>query len=406
MRVNNGRKRVILATIPLIAASVLLFGAATELLPIYNVLKITAARLLIFAGLASLLVLHGPRKEIFKTGLEIPIALLVLATVVVTIKVGMGGPQLRFLIESIALFYLVVALCRTDAKAVEALALVALVGVAAAASEGVAQVAQGDFTGFYRVGFTPVTELGAAPEDSIRRAIGSFANPNLLATSILLLAPLAAVTAGNVATRQLKVVVWGVVGIACLALILTFSRAGVGAALLGIFVALFATTPHLRKLLLLILAGAVAALLVGVLLSSGRLVSGFGRPLAYTTAFEVIDNNRTFGIGLGRAADVMNATTPKSSFRHAHNFWLTWWVEAGPIALISVIWISIALLVKSLRGAISRNRYSIAALIALVGFFSFGFLDHPSNVNRIATIFWVIAAIAVAAPTGGRTVKV
>ncbi len=402
---NKGRKRVVLATIPLIAAAVLLFGAATELLPIYNVLKITAARLLIFAGLASLLVLHGPRKEIFKTGLEIPIALLVLASVVVTIKFG-GGPQLRFLIESIALFYLVVALCRTDALAVEALAFVALVGVAAAASEGVAQVAQGEFTGFYRVGFTPVTELGAAPDDSIRRAIGSFANPNLLATSILLLAPLAAVTAGNVGTRQLKVVVWGLVGIACLGLILTFSRAGIGAALLGIFVALFATTPRLRKRLLLVLAGALLALLVGVLLSSGRMVSGFGRPLAYSTAFEVIGNNKTFGIGLGRAADVMNETTPKSSFRHAHNFWLTWWVEAGPIALLSVIWISVALLVKSLRGAILRNPYSIAALIALVGFFAFGFLDHPSNVNRIATIFWVIAAIAVAAPSGGRTVRV
>lgn len=394
-----GAARSVLATIPLIAAAALLLGAATELLPVENLFKITLARLLIIAGLVSVVALHGLRKELFLTGLEIPIFLLLLAATLVTFNFGMGGSHLRFLFESVALFYLVVAICRTgDVGAVQALALVALVGVVASASEGISQVAQGQATGFYRVGFTPVTELGAAPAGSITRAIGSFANPNLLSTHILLLAPMAALVVGFVSTRELRVVAWGMVGLAYLGLILTFSRAGIGAALLGFFIALYATRPQLRKRLLLVAGVAVLALAAGIIASGGKMVSGFGRPLAYKTAFEVIDNNKVFGVGLGRSSDVMNVVTPKSSFRHAHDLWLTWWVEAGPLALLSMLWISIALLVKSLRGSLKRNPYSIAALIGLVGFFAFGLLDHPANVNRIATTFWVVAAIAVGAP--------
>ena len=397
--------RTVLAAVPRVAACVMLFCSATELLPIDNVLKITLARLLIVAGLVSILILHGLKWKIFKTGLEIPIALLCLFALLATINVGMGEAQFRFLIESVALFYLVVALLRTDVNAMDALALVALVGVAAAASEGVAQFAQGEHTGFYRVGFTPVTDLAGAPDGSITRAIGSFANPNLLATSILLLAPIAALSARVVHTLQLKVVVWGLIGLACLGLVLTFSRAGIGAAFLGILIALYATKPSLRPRILMVFGVGVAALLVGVLLSSGKMVSGFGRPRAYSTAFEVIDSNRLFGVGPGRAADALNAAFPKSSFRHAHNFWLTWWVEAGAVAFLSVLWISIALVVKSLRGALDRNRYSVAALIALVGFFAFSMLDNPANVNRIATIFWVVAAIAIAAPSMSRPIR-
>lgn len=390
-------KSKVLAAIPLVAVAAMLLGAAAELLPIDNVFKITLARLLVAAGLVAVVAMYGLRWRLFKSGLEIPLAFLLVAAVAATAKSGHGAPSLRFLIESIALFYLVVALFRSDIKAAYALALVALVGVAISSSEGVSQVAQGLPTGFYRDGFTPVVVLGEPPAGLLTRAIGSFANPNLLATHLLLLTPLAAVTASLVATRQLKIIVWGIVALACLGLVLAFSRAGIGAALLAGLVALYAAKPALRKKLMVAGLAIAVVLLAGVLISSGNMVSGFGRPLAYSTALDVIDANRVFGVGLGRAADVMNTFEPESSFRHAHDLWLTWWVEAGPLALVAWLWIAAALLWRSFTGARAGNLLAAAALMGLVGFFAFSLLDHPANVTRIATTFWIVAGIAAAA---------
>lgn len=403
------RQSPVLKAVPLVAVGAILLGAGTELLPPDDIFKITLSRVLIVAGLACIVVLYGLRAELFKTGLEIPIAALLVAAVAATAHSHWNYPLLRFLIESVALFYLTVALVRTDSNALAALAFVALVTVTASASEGVAQFAQGEQTGFYREGFTPVTALGPPPPGTVTRAIGSFANPNLLATHILLLTPLAAVAAATARVWELRIVMWGLVGLAGLGLILTFSRAGIGAALIAGAVVAFTAHRSWRRHILIGAGAAAVAIGIGVLASGGELVNGFGRPLAWSTAFDVIGDNPVFGVGLGRAADVMNVVHPGLTFRHAHNLWLTWWVDAGSLAFVAWVWITVWLVLHGYRlvaRRVEQSVYASAALMGLLGFFAFSFLDHPANVARIATTFWIVAAIVAAQRTGSARANV
>ena len=391
------------ALVAIVAVSALMLGTGVEILPAGGLLSVfTLGRVLILAGLVALVV-GGARLADFRTALDIPIALLLMAGVVTTFRGGHEVAPLRFLITVVALYYLTVGVWRRHPEARETLPVVALIAIVASAVVGVAQVAQDTPTSFYRDGFSPV--VSTVPRgDLLQRAIGSFDNPNLLATHILLFAPIGALAALLAPTRSLRVVAIALVGLAYIGLLLTFSRAGIGAGLLALAVVAHARRPAWRPRILAGAALATALLGLGVAVTGGDLVGGFGRPEAWSLAARVaVEEQPLTGIGLSRAGDVMNALGDEEiRFRHAHNLWLTWWVEAGPIALFAVLWITAWLLLRGYHEAARGSAVATAALAASVGFFAFSMLDHPANVERIATAFWLVAALMAAGTVPGR----
>jgi O-antigen ligase len=252
----------------------------------------------------------------------------------------------------------------------------------------------------------PVTKpLGPAPPDSIPRAVGTFANPNVLAGYLLLLIPVSGLAGAFVArVRGLWVALVLAIGLGYLAVVFTFSRAAVFAALIAVGAGIVVSRVRYRRYLLLVALalGAVVVVLVGS--CGSEATAGYGRTEEWRQTFEVIKDNPAWGVGLGRLGDVLHARDPLSTARHAHNLWLTWWAEAGTGALVAWVWIALALLWRSLRGALGGDAFARAGLVALLGFLGFSLLDHPANVDRVALAFWIVAGAAAGSVPAGRRI--
>lgn len=363
--------------------------------------ELTLSRLLILAGLAALVVTEGARRELFRTRLAVPIALLLVAGLVTSVKWG-TEPRYRFLVESVALFYLTFALARARPEARRALVAVALVALSLSALGGIAQISQGEATGFYRKGCEPVTAAPPAiPPDTVTRATGTFSNPNLLAGHLLLLVPLGAVAvAAAGAGTALRLVLGLAVALGYLGLALTYSRSAIFFGLLAVGVAALVSGLRQRALL----AGVVVALALGssflFAACGSEAGAGYGRAREWRDAVGIALDHPAFGVGLGRVGDVLRARDPRASTRHAHNLFLNWWAEAGPLALVAWLWILGALLWRSLRAAMRGDPLARGILVALVGFGGFSLLDHPANVDRVAVALWVVLALAAATAAG------
>ncbi len=391
--------------VALVAVGAILVGTGLDVLPPDPLLlNLTLGRVLLIAGFVALLA-GGARLGAFRTALDVPIGLLLAVAALTTARGGHPGAPLRFLLTAIAVYYLTVALVRRHRSARGALALVALVAVVSAGGVGVAQVAQETHTTYYREGLTPVVSVQPR-DDLLTRAVGTFPNPNLLAGYVLLFGPVAALAASVAAAREVRVVALALVALAYLGLVLTFSRAGVVAALLSGAAALFVLRRRWRGPLAVAGGAALVAAVVAGLATGGGLFGGFGRPEAWGLAAEVAAADPLLGVGLSRAGDVMNATGDGTdTYRHAHNLWLTWWVETGVVGLLAVLWITAWLIARSLLDALGGSAWGTAALAATIGFFSFSLVDHPANAERVALALWFVAAlVAAGAPAlgGGR----
>lgn len=397
--------RRVAAEVPLLVVAVLLLATGADVLPGDSLVSVgqfqlTLARVLILVGFAALLYVHGARRELFATGLAIPLGLLLLAGLVTTLKWSGTEPRYRFLMEGVALLYLSAATIRARPQARLALTAVALVAGALASLGGVAQVAQSVATGFYRHGCTPVTAAPPRiPHGTITRAIGSFDNPNLLAGHLLLVLPLAAVAVVALAPAiEVRLALGLTVALSYLGLVFTFSRTGILFAALGAGVAVL--TSRLRQRRYLVLIGVAVA--VGLFFLFGSCGSegaaGFGRTQEWKETMHVIRDHPLYGVGLGRLGDVLHARNALSTSRHAHNLFLNWWAEAGPLALIAWIWLAVALAWRSLRSARAGDAVARGTLVALLGFFAYSMLDHPANVDRVAIALWVTMGMAAALP--------
>jgi O-antigen ligase len=397
--------RRVTAEIPLLVICTLFLSTGADILPPDSLIsvgqvKLDLARVLLLVGFAALVYTHGPRRDLFASGLAIPLALLLAAGLVATLKWSGTEPRYRFLVEAVALLYLTQAAVRARPEARVAVAAVALVAVAVSSLGGLAQVSQGVATGFYRHGCVPVTQAPPIiPSGTITRATGSFANPNLLAAHVLLLAPLAAAALVVAFTGwRVRLAVALTIGLAYLGLVFTFSRTGILLALLAAAAAVLSSRlPQRRYLAALGVAVAVVAfLLLGSCGSEGA--AGFGRTQEWKETMHVIRDHPLYGVGLGRLGDVLHARNPLSTSQHAHNLLLDWWAEAGPLALIAWIWLFAALIARSLRAALSGDVLGRGALAALVGFGGYSMLDHPANVDRIAIALWGVMGVAAALP--------
>ena len=369
--------------------------------------ELTLSRLLILGGFAALVATGDVRAELFRTRLAIPIALLLAAGLVTTIKWG-TEPRLRFLVESVALFYLTYAVAVARPEARRALLAVALVALSISALGGVAQISQGEATGFYRDGCEPVTASPPViPDGTVTRATGTFSNPNLLAGHLLLLLPLGAAAVAGAGGLQLRLGLGLAVALGYLGLALTYSRAAIFFALLALGAAAAVSGVRHRALL----AGVAVALAIGSTFlfaaCGSEAGAGYGRGDEWADTVELAVDNPVYGVGLGRLGDVLRVEDARASTRHAHNLFLNWWAEAGPLALVAWIWILGVLLWRTLRASLRGDPFARAAFVALAGFVGFSLLDHPANVDRVATALWIVmalaAAVTAASPDRART---
>ncbi|MEA2409719.1 MAG: hypothetical protein QOC77_280 [Thermoleophilaceae bacterium] len=399
-----------IADLPLLLVGVLLLSTAADILPNDTIVgvgevQLNLARLLVLVALAAVVVAHGFRLEQWRTGLALPLVLLLGVALYTSHKYG-TYPRYRFLVEGVAVFYLTFAVVRARAdEARDGIAFLALVALAVTALAAIAQVAQDVHTGFYRDGCTPLTLVPAAepPTGSIPRATSTFANPNVLGGYLLLLLPVGMMASAYV-TRVRGL--WALValggGLGFLSIVFTFSRAAVLMSLVALgFGVLVSDLRHRRWLILVVVLFAVA---IGALVGScgPESTASYGRTEEWRQTLEVIRDNPVWGVGLGRLAYALHARDAASTARHAHNLWLTWWAEAGTGAFVAWIWLAAALLWRSLRAALRGSADARTALVALVGFFGFSLFDDPANTDRVALAFWIVAGFAAAVSDPGR----
>ncbi len=384
--------------VPLAAIGATIFEAALDILPATGLVdRLTVGRLLIILALVALLA-TGARLPDFRTGADIAIGLLILAAAFTTVRGGWDGAPLRFLITAVAAYYVVVATIRRFPNARSAISLMALTGVVATAGLGIAQVAEEDFTGFYRDGLEPITSEIVRPDLQVR-AIGSFINPNLLASFVVLLGPIGLATAAWVPRREMRWTVFGLTALAYIGLVLTFSRSAVLGAILGalLVILLLPAASPIRKAAIWTAAGLAVAAIVAAVATAGRAVGAFGRFEAWELALEAAANEPATGVGLGRSGDVIvEIGGTDETFAHAHNLWLNWLVEAGPVAFLAIAFLTIWLVVEAARGTLRGDAFMAAALAGMVGFLVVSFTDHPANTERVAITFWILAGVIAA----------
>jgi len=393
--------------IPLLVVGALVLESSADILPSQGIVgPITLGRtFLIFALIA--LVAAGARGGEFRTGLDLPIAVLVLATGISTYQHPGDGAALRFLLTAVAFYYVTVGLFRLDAEAKVALPLLALVAVSIPTAVGLSQLSQHVPTTFYRRGlFTPVDSDRLLPGLQIR-AIGTFTNPNLLAAYLLLLTPFAALAAGAARRYGARTAVGGLAALAYVGVLITFSRAAVAAVFVSLglaALALLARRPRRRKLSHAAwpaLAVTAAGLLVTGL--SGALGRVSGRGQAFSLATRALHGHLATGVGPRRAGAVMTAlghTNPPYS--HTHNLWLNWLVETGVAGFAAIALITVLGLVAAARTAAAGYPLGVAGLAALSGFYVMSLVDNPANAERVSLSFWFVLGLVMADTRPGR----
>src|SRR4051794_13897258 len=396
------------ADLPMLVVGVLLLSTAADILPNDTIVgvgevQLNLARLLVLLAVGAFVAAHGLRSEHWRTGYALPLLLLLGVALYTSHKYG-TYPRYRFLVEGVAVFYLVFAVVRANRDGRDLLATVGLIALSIAASIAVAQVAQDVHTGFYRDGCTPVTLTPAAtpPSGALTRATGTFSNPNVLGGYLLLLLPVGAMAWAYVARvrgtppHPPPIALALGCGFGFLALVFTFSRAAILSSLVAIAVGILVSDLRYRRWLLLVVAVAGAAIAVLAGGCGSDATATYGRAEEWQETMNVIRDNPVWGVGLGRLGAVLQAQDPQSSARHAHNLFLTWWAEAGTGALIAWVWLYGLLLWRSLRAALRGSGAARTALVALVGFLGISMLDHPANTDRVALAFWIVAGFAAA----------
>lgn len=404
--------------VPLAAVAVVLLDSATDFFPddpVESVVGVvTPTRLALLLGLIALVVpVPGrPRARLrdFRTRLDLPVGLLVAAAAVATYGGGHPTAPLRGLLTVVGCYYLVVGVRRTQPESWRPIGIVALAGVAAAATSAFSQVTNATPTGFCRTGLLTDVACDAGGDGILIRATGTFANPNLLAAFLVLLLPFALLAAVCVDERTGRTAIVVLVVIGYGALLTTFSRAGyvAGAAGLLVLAGAYWLAPRLAdraQRRLFAAPGALALLAAaGVIWAVSRAGNSLGvRGQAWEAALSLAADN-PLGVGLGRSGAVISAAAPGDRvFVHAHNLWLNWLVEAGPLGLLALTVLTVTAWSCAARAARAKSVIGTVGLAALTGFFLMSTVDHPANLDRIDTLFWcVLAVVMTEAPAGRR----
>lgn len=377
--------------VALLCLTAVLLEATADLLPDDPVAPsvaalVTPVRLVLAAGLVAAAV-AGTRLRGWCTPLDPAIATLLLAAAVATVTAGQPWAAWRGLLTAVAAYYLVVGVRRALPDAGPALGALALVAVAVAGATAARQAAGGIPTGFCRGALDGSAE--ACGPDALVRAVGTFANPNLLAAFLVLMLPVAAAGAAALADRHVRLVAAAVVVLGYAAVLLTGSRGGAVAAVAG--TAAFAALRARRARLAIGLAALAVAAATVVLAAAGLSVGV--RADVWAAAFRLAVEH-PLGVGPGRAGALLDAAVPGGeAFQHAHDLWLNWAVEAGLPGLAAVLAITAVACVLAVRRARTGSLVAAGAAAGLAGFAVMSLADHPAGAHRVAVAFWAVLAI-------------
>ncbi|MFC5804895.1 O-antigen ligase family protein [Streptomyces formicae] len=201
-------------------------------------------------------------------------------------------------------------------------------------------------------------------------------------------------------TAQSAVVLVGLIGYG--AVLTTFSRAGYVAAAAGLLVlgTAYWLAPRLgrrgRRVMAALGVAVVAAGAAGIWMVSRAGKSLGVRGQAWQAAVDTSITN-PLGVGLGRSGAVISAVAPgERQFVHAHNLWLNWLVEVGAVGLLAIVLVTVVAYVSAARAAREKSVIGTVGLAALTGFFLMSMADHPANLVRMDTLFWLVLGLVMA----------
>jgi putative inorganic carbon (HCO3(-)) transporter len=333
-----------------------------------------------------------------RTGLEIPIALFLIAgaigVAVASDHRGALGIYRAYLLEPVALYYVAVAVLREEPD---------VDGLLASWSAGAVV--------FALVEIATVAYALSTHSLNPSHAVAAFGiNPNSVA---IYLEPLMAVAAGfallgSGMRRRVALTTLGVLLVAELA---TLSRGGLLAlAMLAAAAIVTASRPRVRAALIVIAGAGVLAVwklpIIGPRLAhAADPVSGTfdNRGRIWAATFRMLRDHPVFGAGVNsyqstmapyRAADPNLVPEP-----YPHNILLTSWTEIGLLGLAAFAYILFALMVRPWR-AFARAAGPWRPLLWGVGvafavILVHGLVDSPYWKNDLSVEFWILAALEV-----------
>lgn len=381
------------------AIAAVILESAVDLVPDDPIIGyITPLRLLIAIGLIALVVLK-PRPAHWFTILDAPLLALAVLSYLSVRYTSAPGYEFRLVITGIAIYYLVIGFRRLTAGSQPVMGHLAMVALIPAVGVALQQAANQTSTGFCRAALDGTRE-SCADAGAMVRVIGTHTNPNLLAAFLLLLTPIAALTLVRTRFSQQHAVTYLVLVGAVVALIFTFSRNALLAAIAAVCTYLILKNPTRKRLTI---GGTIGSLAVVGALWIFHTGATLGiRESLYAMSARIIREHPN-GVGLGRAGSVLQVRfNGEHGFAHAHNLWLNWLMETGPVGLL--VWIAIPLLTGYvvLRAALQRRADAPLIAASLIGFWIAGLADHPSNAARISWAMWIVLGMASASLSAPR----
>jgi hypothetical protein len=391
-------RRVVPAAVALLALAVVLLDSAADLLPDAPLVwVVTPVRVVVGTGLvAGLLAVPPPR---WRTGLDLPVALLLAAAALATVAAGRDWSGWRGVLTGVAVFALAVAVRRSALGSPHVIGLLAAVGTAIAATTALHQGLTGAATGFCRGALG--TSADVCGPGTLVRVVGTFANPNLLAAFLVLLLPIAAAGVAGLGDRASRLVGTGLVVLGYGAVLWTVSRgAMLGAvASLAVFVLVRRTSTRRVPRLVAALAGPVVVLVL-LLVGAGGAVGVRGD--VWSAAVRLLLAH-PLGVGPGEAGPLLTAAVAgDEQFQHAHDLWLNWALETGFVGLAAILALTAGAAVLCRRALRGPDRpFALALACGLAGFAVIGLADHPANALRVSLVLWaVLGLLAGTVPAG------
>ncbi|WP_050347923.1 O-antigen ligase family protein [Arsenicicoccus sp. oral taxon 190] len=372
-----------------LSLTVIMVDAVVGILPAAPVVGLlTPLRLVLLAGLVAGVV-GALRPRAWTTWLDLPILLLVVAYAASAVWSGQGWPVWRGLLTGVAACYLTVVLVRRHPSAWTAVTGSSLLGCAVAGLTGLHQWAAGTPTGFCRVGLVAGRETCGDPHAMIR-VTGTLANPNVLAAVLVLLLPIAWAGATSLPTSSARLVGHAVVAAGAVALLMTWSRAGVVAGVVAVAVLALLRPARPSRLVRGLSVGAGAAAVLGVVLLGGSL--GVRRDV-WAAALRLAAAH-PLGVGPGRGGALIDREVAGGErFQHAHDLWLSWLLEGGWAAGVAAVTLTLVAGWLVVRGARAGSAMARVAGAGLAGFAVMSLVDHPANALGVATLLWVVLGV-------------
>jgi O-antigen ligase len=237
------------------------------------------------------------------------------------------------------------------------------------------------------------------------RATGTFILPGELAGYLIVLLPIAYALGSIAASRAMRVVAWSALAAGLVALALTYSRAGwMGFAAACAFLLAVRTRRGIAGAALIVLGGIAAVLL---LFNAHHDPSeDYTRLSIWQAAVQVADRFPLTGVGpfnFSRLYAVVRAPDADPTAFHAHNLYLTFFVEIGIVGLAAFAWTIWRFAVELRRRVSSASPpaafLSLSIAAGLVGVAVQGLIDTVSVV--LFGIWMPMMALALAAAKGG-----